>query len=64
MEQVIFLFLDIILCLLIALLGKNRSIGFGWSFVLCFFASPIIGLIITLCCKKKDVEFADVQKND
>lgn len=39
---------------LVALLGRNRTLGYGWSFVLCFFISPIIGLIIILCTKKKD----------
>lgn len=38
---------------LVALLGRNRTLGYGWSFVLCFFISPIIGLIIILCTKKK-----------
>ena len=44
----------------IALLGRNRKIGYGWSLVLCLFLSPLIGLIIILCSKKKDVEFIDV----
>lgn len=48
---------------LIALLGKNRNIGYGWSFAACFFLSPIIGLIIILCSKKKDIEFIDVKKD-
>ncbi len=46
---------------LIALLGRNRKIGYGWSLVLCLFLSPLIGLIIILCSKKKDVEFIDVK---
>lgn len=64
MEQVITIFFGILLCLLVALLGKNRKIGFGWSFVLCFFLSPLIGLLIILLSKKKDVEFIDVQKDE
>ena len=60
METLVFLFL-IVVCLLVSLLGKKRTIGWGWSFVLCLFLSPIIGLIIILCCKKKDVEFVDVK---
>ncbi len=55
--EIIFL---IIFAALVALLGKNRKIGYGWSFVLCLFLSPIIGLIIILFSKKKDVEFVDV----
>ena len=42
----------IILSALIALIGRNRSIGYGWSFLLCLFVSPIIGLIIILCSKR------------
>ena len=45
--------LQIIVSALIALLGKDRKIGYGWAFVLCLFLSPIIGLIIILCSKKK-----------
>lgn len=51
----------ILLSALFALLGINRKIGYGWSFVLCLFLSPLIGLIITLCSKKKDVEFVEVE---
>ncbi len=49
---------------LVGLVGKNRKIGFGWSFVLSLFLSPIIGLIITLFSKKKDVDFVDVSKEE
>lgn len=52
----------LVIALLIGQLGKNRKIGFGWSFALSLFLSPIIGLIITLCSKKKEVEFIDVKK--
>lgn len=51
----------IILAALVALLGRNRKLGYGWSFVLCLFLSPIIGLIIILCSKKKEVEFVEVK---
>ena len=64
MEQFITILFCILLCLLVALLGKNRKIGFGRSFVLCFFLSPLIGLPIILLSKKKDVEFIDVQKDE
>lgn len=63
-ETFIILVFDVVISLLIASIGKNRSIGFGWSFVLCLFLSPIIGLIITLCSKKNDVDFVDVKKED
>lgn len=51
----------IIMSSLVALLGRKRNIGYGWSFVLCLFLSPIIGLIIILCSKKKQVEFENVE---
>jgi len=61
MEQLIFL---VIIAAFVALLGRNRKIGYGWSLILCLFLSPIIGLIIILCSKKKDmVDFVDVEKN-
>jgi uncharacterized protein YacL len=49
---------------LVGLVGKNRKIGFGWSFVLSLFLSPIIGLIITLLSKKKDIEFIEISKEE
>jgi hypothetical protein len=58
MEQILIV---ILLSALFALLGRNRKIGYGWSFVLCLFLSTLIGLIITLCSKKKDVEFVEVE---
>ena len=60
MSIMIALIFNIIHCALVALLGRKRKIGYGWSFVLCLFLSPLIGLIITLCSKKKDVDFIDV----
>lgn len=61
MEKIVIL---VIISALVALIGKNRKIGYGWSFVLCLFLSPIIGLIIILFSKKKDVEFVDVPKEN
>jgi hypothetical protein len=58
------LLIIVIFAALIALLGRNRKIGYGWSFVLCLFLSPIIGLIIILCSKKNDVEFVDVNNDN
>jgi hypothetical protein len=55
------LLLLIVLSALVALLGRNRKIGYGWSFVLCLFLSPIIGLIIILFSKKVDTtDFVDM----
>lgn len=62
MEKIILL---VIIAALVALLGKDRKIGYGWSFVLCLFLSPIIGIIIILFSKKNsDVNFVDVKKED
>lgn len=59
------LVLQIVVSLLVALLGRNRKIGFWWGFVLCLFLSPIVGLIIILCSKKKNaIDFVDVNKSD
>ena len=61
MEKLIFL---VMISALVALLGRNRKIGYGWSFVLCLFLSPIIGLIIILFSKRKGVEFVSVDKKN
>jgi len=66
MEQVLpKLFFLAIFSALIALLGRNRKIGYGWSFVLCLFLSPIIGVIIILFSKKVDsVDFVEIKKEN
>jgi hypothetical protein len=64
MEKLFILLVAAGLAALVGQLGKNRKIGFGWSFALSLFLSPIIGLIITLCSKKNDVEFIDVKNED
>jgi hypothetical protein len=47
-----------VLSALIALLGRKRKIGYGWGFFFCLFLTPLVGLIIILCSKKKStVEF-------
>lgn len=53
MEGLFILLVAAGLAALIGQLGKKRKIGFGWSFALSLFLSPLIGLIITLCSKKK-----------
>ena len=64
MEQVVILLVAVGLAALVGQFGKNRKIVFGWSFALSLFLSPIIGLIITLFSKKKDVEFIDIKKDE
>jgi len=63
MEKLFFL---AIISALVALLGSNRKIGYGWSFILCLFLSPLIGAIIILFSKKvNSVDFVDVKdEND
>ena len=63
MEGIVFFIVRVIVAVLIAQLGKKRKIGFGWSLALCFL-SPLIGLIVILCSKKKTVEFVDVNENN
>ena len=60
------LLLSVLISLLVALLGRNRNIGYGWGLFFCLCLSPIIGLIIILCSKKKKVVFheADVNTNN
>lgn len=64
MEGLFILLVAAGLAALIGQLGKKRKIGFGWSFALSLFLSPLIGLIITLCSKKNDVEFIEVKKEN
>lgn len=53
----------VIVSALVALIGRDRNIGYGWSFVLCLFLSPVVGLIIILFSKKKNnVDFMDIKK--
>ncbi|GGG12795.1 hypothetical protein [Pontibacter amylolyticus] len=52
METIIFLAINIGVCYLIAKSGEKRKIGFGWSFFISLFLSPIVGGIITLLSSK------------
>lgn len=62
MEKIVLL---VIIAALVALLGRNRKIGYGWGFVLCLFLSPIIGVIIILFSKKIDsLDFVDIKKEN
>jgi len=42
------------LCLLVAIAGHNRQIGFLNAFLISFFTTPIIGLIVTVLTKPID----------
>ena len=54
--------LVLIIDALVALLGSNRKIGYGWSLFACLFLSPIIGLIIILCSDKNETEFIEIKE--
>ena len=43
---------DSLLAVLVGLVGSRRRIGFGWSFLISAFFTPLIGLIVTLCTPK------------
>lgn len=63
--EIIFLLINLGLCALVGKLGSKRNIGFGWSFVLSIFLSPLVGLIITLFSKKLNtVEFIEIPKQE
>lgn len=47
------LFTGCTLSVLVGLIGSNRTIGFGWAFVISLVTTPLIGLIITLLFDKK-----------
>ena len=61
MEKLVLL---IIISALVALLGRNRKIGYGWSFFFCLMLSPLIGLIIILCSNKIEITFEDADTNE
>jgi hypothetical protein len=64
MEQVLLPIFHVTISALVALLGRNRKIGYSWSFVLCLVLSPIIGVIIILFSKKNDaVDFVEIPKD-
>ena len=63
MEGILLLVVAVALAYGVGCMGRNRKIGFGWAY---FFAriNVILGLIIVLCSKKKDVSFVDMNKED
>ena len=50
-EQLILLVVGLLIAYGIGCLGRKRSIGFWWAFILSII-NPIIALIIVLCSKK------------
>lgn len=51
-EALFFLIVAIALAYCVGLMGRNRKIGFGWSFLIALL-NVFLGLIIVLCSKKK-----------
>ena len=62
--QIVVLIIHILLCFGVASLGSNRRIGFGWALFWSIILGPLIGLIITLCSGKKQVEFDEVNQDE
>jgi hypothetical protein len=64
-EKIFFLLIGITLAYGVGCLGRNRKIGFGWAFALSIF-NIFLGLIITLCSKKKknDIDFIDINRDN
>ncbi|QZE15502.1 hypothetical protein K4L44_06630 [Halosquirtibacter laminarini] len=63
MKILIFVIFRLLISFAIGRMGENRKIGYGWSFSLSLFLSPIIAWIITLCSRKNsEVHF--INTND
>lgn len=58
-EFLFFFLIRLLLAYGIGRLGRKRTIGFGWAFVLGII-SPLLALIVALCCKKQGPTFVDV----
>ena len=54
MPKVIILLAYIILCTIVGLLGRNKTIGFWGFFFLAAILTPVIGLTILIIAKDKD----------
>jgi hypothetical protein len=63
MENLFFLAIGIALAYGVGCLGRKRKIGFGWAFAFSII-NLFLGLIITLCSKKKDIDFVDINKEN
>lgn len=46
----------ITLCAAVALHGEKREMGYFWALAICFFATPVIGLIVILADDKVEAE--------
>lgn len=64
MEKLPILIVGITLSALVALLGRNRKIGYGWSFFLCLCCLPIAIIVILFSKKNEDVDFVEIKKEN
>jgi uncharacterized membrane protein (DUF485 family) len=49
------LLIDVSISYLIAkFIGESKEIGFGWSFIVCLFLTPLVGFIITMMNRPKN----------
>ena len=58
MNLVVFIFWTAA-CIAISFIAKNKKPGPVAIFFICLFLSPLIGLIVALCAKKKPLEFSE-----
>lgn len=63
MEQLFFFLIAVSLAYGVGCLGRKRRIGFGWAFFLSIL-NLFLGLIVTLCSKKNDIDFVDIKKEE
>lgn len=52
----------IILSVLVAWMGAKRKIGFGWALFFSLMLSPVVGLIVVLCSRKREPDFVEMDK--
>lgn len=58
------LFIYALTCAIFALIGRNRTIGYGVTFLLCLLLSPAVGALIASFSEKKTPKFTEVKNND
>jgi hypothetical protein len=62
MEIIVLVLILLITSALVALLGRNRKIGYNRSLIFCIVFSPIIGIIIILLSKKNKAELVEIDQ--
>lgn len=58
MSKEIFILGYLVFCLIVALLGRRKTIGFWGFFFFSLFLSPIVGLAILIIAKDRGAKFA------